>query len=471
MYDSSDTILAVSSAAGAGRAIVRISGARTFEVCGRIFKGAVSQWGSGLFSGSVAIEDGFSVDGRLYVFVGPRSYTCEDVAELHVDTNPAVVEVLVGGLLGMGLRMAGPGEFTARSYLNGKIDLAQAEAVNEVVSSSNRYQLAAAEKLLGGQLSESAEAIRSAVMDCLSLIEAGLDFSGEDIEFITGQEVLARLCEIRKQLEDLLAGGIGYESVVDMPSVGVAGSPNAGKSSLVNTLLGEDRSIVSGERKTTRDVLTGVATLAHCRCVLFDCAGLIVEPAGVLDELAQEAAIEALRKSSVVVFCVDISKDDWGEDFAVRRMVDSGSVIMVATKSDLVCGDAAACRLAELEGLFGASFLPISVVGGRGIDVIREAIDGRLVKFSQQAKLPFSEDFSGFVALTARHRQAVSEAIEHLTEAVDQFAGDKLGAACEVTAMMLRAAYQCLSSIEQPGCVEIDEEILGRIFGSFCIGK
>jgi tRNA modification GTPase len=467
MYDLNDTIVAVSSPSMGARTIVRTSGDRTIEVCEAIFRGAVLKGTGGVFADSIAVDEELRIDAVLYLFRAPHSYTGEDIAEIHICTNSAVVEALMGDLLGQGLRMAGPGEFTARAYLNGKIDLSQAEAVNEIVISSNTYQLAAAQKLLGGRLSQSTEEIRSAIMDCLTLIEAGLDFSEEDIEFISGQQTLERLDRIKKQLQELLAGSIGYESVIDLPAVGIAGAPNAGKSSLVNMLLGTERSIVSYERKTTRDVLTGVLELEHCRCVLFDCAGLLSEPEGILDELAQTAAIEALRNSSVVVLCVDLSKNDWAEDVAVRKWIAARTVIPVATKSDLLGENALAGRLGELKDMFAVEFLPISTADGSGIESLREAIDRELAKPAQRGALPFSEPTASHVALTARHRQAVAQAIGNIGEAIDGF--DRSSA--EVTAMMLRATYQALCAIEQAQCVDVDEQILDSIFGRFCIGK
>lgn len=467
MYDVNDTIVAVSSPAGGTRAIVRIAGAETLGVCRRIFDGAISPDLSGVFPGAIAVDEQLRIDAQLYLFRSPHSYTGDDIAEIHICANSSVVEALLGELLGGGLRMAGPGEFTARAYLNGKIDLSQAEAVNEIVNSSNTFQLAAAEKLLSGRLSESAEQIRSAIIDCLSLLEAGLDFSEEDIEFISAPEVVERLAGIKNQLEDLLAGSIGYESVIDLPAVGIAGAPNAGKSSLVNALLGTERSIVSHERKTTRDVLTGVLQLADSRCVLFDCAGLLVEPEGVLDELAQEAAIEALRNSAVVVLCVDLSKDDWAEDIAIRKWIDANIVIPVATKSDLLADDALAERLSRLAGLFGVDFLPISVENASPVEALQKQIDRELAATMQRKAMPFSEGPASHVALTARHRTAVKEAIESIEGAVEGY--DKDGP--EIAAMMLRAAHQAISAIEQPQCIDIDEQILERIFSSFCIGK
>jgi tRNA modification GTPase len=490
MYDLNDTIVAISSPTSEARVIVRITGPDTITVCRQIFHPhaaleAATQWGclmrrgeNAVLSGHLAIDGELRVDAQLYLFFAPRSYTADHVAEIHICTNSSVTEVLMGNLLGGGLRVAGPGEFTARAYLNGKIDLAQAEAVNEIVVSSNAFQLAAAERLLSGRLAESTERVRSEMMDCLSLIEAGLDFSGEDIEFMSRQEAVQRLTEIREALEQLLSGNIRYESVIDLPAVGIAGAPNAGKSSLLNELLGADRSIVSARRKTTRDVLTGLLTLAHCRCVLFDCAGLTPEPRSILDELAHEAAIEALRNSSVVIFCVDISKADWSEDLDARSwMLDArgasrikhreSSVIPVATKSDSLSDGTLAKRLTELDGLFATEFLTISARTGLGIGLLRETIDRGIVELALgSAGGPFLETAQKAVTVTARHSQVVSEAIESVNESINELkAGND-----EVAAMMLRAAYQGICDIESAD-QRVDEQVLEKIFSRFCIGK
>jgi len=469
MYDLSDTIVVVSSPAAGQRAIVRITGPDTIDTCEKIFSPPIPKETSALIAGSIAIDHELRIDAKLYLFLSPHSYTGDDVAEIHIHTSASVVEALMGDLLGRGLRMAGPGEFTARAYLNGKIDLAQAEAVNEVVMSSNKFQLDAAEKLLSGRLAETTAKVRSAMMDCLSLIEAGMDFSGEDIEFITRPEAVRALAEIKGELEQLLSASISYESVIDLPAVGIAGAPNAGKSSLLNKLLGKPRSIVSHRRKTTRDVLTGLLTLAHCRCVLFDCAGLTRAPNNILDELAQQAAIEALRNSSVVVFCVDISKPDWSEDTAIRKLTEPEVLIPVAAKSDLLSEKVLAKRLAELNELFAAEFLPISAETGAGIELLRDTIDRKIIELAlgsgmRDARYEIRDTRYG-LALTARHRQAVTDAIENVGESINELkAGND-----EVTAMMLRAAYQAISDIESAG--RIDDEILERIFSHFCIGK
>ncbi|MHC4643477.1 MAG: GTPase, partial [Planctomycetota bacterium] len=239
---------------------------------------------------------------------------------------------------------------------------------------------------------------------------------------------------------------------------------------LLNKLLGKERSIVSEVRKTTRDVLTGVLTLAHCRCLLFDCAGLISEPDGILDDLAQQAAIEALRNSSVVIFCVDVAKADWHEDVLIRTLVEPRVLIPVATKSDLLSEEMLAKRVGELNGLFGADFLATSVEIGSDIELLRKTIDRKIVELTVGAGSgrQVAEQISS-VALTTRHKQVVTEAIENVMEATNEFKGGNN----EIGAMMLQSAYQGLYDIESAtgGADRADEEILERIFSRFCIGK
>ncbi len=462
MYRLDDTIIAVSSPTSDNHVIVRMAGPSTVDVLCRIFSPPTRKDKTGLVHGSIAIDGELRIDAKLYLFSAPHSYTGEDVAEIHIFTNAGVIETLMSKLLGEGLRLAGPGEFTARAYLNGRMDLSQAEAVNEIVVSSNRFQLAAAEKLLGGRLAQTTAEGCEQLTDCLSLIEAGLDFSGEDIEFITREQAAERLQAVKGQLEHLLSGSISYESVIDLPAVGIAGAPNAGKSSLLNKLLGTQRSIVSEQLKTTRDILTGLLSLPHCRCVIFDCAGLMQHPNNVLDELAQQAATESLQKALVVMFCVDVSKDDLSEDIAIRKLIEPQVLVPVATKCDLLSEDKLAGRLAELSDLFGADFLTASVINGAGLEPLRRIIDKEITATtSGPAEAAASQDG---VALTARHRQAVTEAIENIGESISLL---KSGSD-EVAAMMLRTANQALSDIEQQ---HIDERILDRIFGRFCIGK
>jgi len=464
MYELNDTIAAISSPAGTHRVILRLSGCQAIQIAKAIFLSHLDWQNAGSYTGQFFIDPQLSIEGKLYLFLSPASYTGEDLVEIHIYSNNAVTETLLSNILNAGARLAGPGEFTARAYLNGKIDLTQAEAVNEIIFSSNQLQLGAAEKLLAGKLTQTTEEIKTQILDCLGNLEAGLDFSTEDIEFITTAQAVEILTSLKEKAEYLIQSSISCQVVIDLPSIGAAGTVNAGKSSLTNILLGCERSIVSEKQKTTRDVLEGLLELDHSRCIFFDCAGLIEDPQTVIDQLTQQAAVEALRHAMIVLFCVDISKPDWNEDINLLKLVDYREIIFVAAKADLLDNEKLHTKLNELQQFFGHSFLPVSSKTKAGIKELLTKIDSRLISKTSDKHPAFSESAAGAVALTARHKKSVAEAVENLTDAINQLkAGND-----EIATMMLRSAYQNLSQIEQQ---DIDEKILSNIFGNFCIGK
>jgi len=467
MYELNDTIIAVSSPSSSQSVIIRITGPDTINQCQKIFSPAFENNKPGIYNGSVTIDNHLQLEAVLYLFLSPHSYTGQDLAEIHMFTNTSATNTMIRNMLSKGLRTANPGEFTARAYLNGKIDLAQAEAVNEIIASSNQFQLNAAQRLLAGHLAKTTSKIREKLLNYLSLLEASLDFSTEDIEFITRLQAVDTLNEIKKQLQNLLSDNISYETVIDLPSVGIAGAPNAGKSTLLNKLLGRQRSIVSKHQKTTRDVLSGQLTLSHCQCVLFDCAGLTLNTENILDELAQQAAIEALNNSLITIFCVDIAKQNFQKDLKIKELINKKNIIAVATKTDLLNAKQLDTTLKQLNKTFGSDFLPISVHTDSNIGSLCKIIDERLIKLTTIAKgSTFAEipDSGHSIALTNRHKQAVTDAIENITDATAELTNQNE----EVTAMLVRSAYQNLSDIEHE---HIDDKILENIFTHFCIGK
>jgi len=502
MYETNHTIVALSSPPvspdssgsrepGVGsEALVRISGPETFSILESIFQGDIGEAGSSegrgeaslverksrIYLGKLRIEEQLEIDAKVYAFAGPNSYNGDDLVELHILTNPSVVEEVIRRVKAAGARGAGPGEFTARAYLNGKMDLTQAEAVAEVVASSNKFQLAAAEKLLGGKLSQTVRQLRAELLEVMSLIEAGLDFAEEDMEFISKAEAARAIDKTRLRLEALLANRIQYEEMVELPPVAIAGATNAGKSRLLNALLGGERSIVSASRDTTRDILTGVLKLEKYDCLLFDCAGLKRNSNNILDELAQAAAMEAIRTACLVVLCIDVAKknynkpspsDELGEDEEIIEMIrpslkklgEQSQVLTVATKCDLLDEAQLEKKMARLEKMVGDKLIKTSAKTGEGIESLRGLIDKALSKLR-----PGGSESEGQFAVMERHKQVVSEALDSTCQAIEEL---KLNNE-EVAAMLLRAAYQALGPIETE---RVEEAILEQIFSRFCIGK
>ncbi|HSV26922.1 MAG TPA: GTPase, partial [Sedimentisphaerales bacterium] len=378
---------------------------------------------------------------------GPASYTGDDVAELHLTTNQAVAALVLQKAVEAGARLAGPGEFTARAYFNGKLDLAQAEAVAEIIAAGNRTHLAAAERLLEGRLSAAVADIRSEMLELMSLIEAGLDFSEEGIDFITSECAAARMRKLADSLHELLAGSIRCEAMLDMPAVAICGPANAGKSSLLNALLGRERAIVSDQPATTRDVLKDVLRLDGIDCVIFDCAGLSDEPHGIIDKLAQAAARKAVASAAIVILCLDGARDDHSREERLFSMVYPAETIRVVTKSDLASDgrklpDAACATSART---------------GDGIEQLRQLVAARL-------KTRKALENSSQAALTLRHATSVRSAIDDLARALQEIVQGSM----ETASMFLRSAWNSLAPIESE---PIDDAILGQIFSRFCIGK
>lgn len=464
MYDINDTICAISTAAvpigAVAKSIIRVSGADAFNVLNGLFVSCEAIGNRAVTTGKIIPTTGIEVDVAVYSFRSPNSYTGEDLVELHFFAAAVVVELTLAKI-SKSIRLAGPGEFTLRAYLNGRIDLSQAEAVAEIVSGSNAFQLQAAQKLLAGKLADTAAGLRKEILDILSLIEAGMDFSGEDIEFVTTEKAIETVTRIRQGLEDILSGSIRCEEMIDLPSIGLAGASNAGKSSLLNALLGKERSIVSHKQATTRDVLTGILELERSRAMLFDCAGLGLEAstAGLIDQLGRQAAIEAINSANLVLLCVDLERDDYAEDLEVKRLIKHKDFLLIGTKADLLDHNQLKEKTLRMSELFNKDLLATSAANHKGIEQLRGLIEKNIVQL-----MTGSTEAADKIAINQRHRQTVQESIENLTQAIPELAEGN----DEVASMLLRLACEQLGGIEKE---DIDEAVLERIFKNFCIGK
>lgn len=465
-----DTIVAISTAAGkAARGIVRVSGANAVPIAEKIFSvrggrsvGAVG--GHRRVSGWLEIEPGCpGVPAAVYVFRAPRSYTRQDLVEFHMPGSPAIASMLLDRLLSEGARAALPGEFTARAFVSGRMDLTEAEGVASVIGARTDAQLAAANRVSGGAISRWVEGLQERLTDLLSLVEADIDFSEEGVEFISAGELAKRVWELRGDLAGLVRSSISAEQLNVLPSVVLVGPPNAGKSSLLNALTGVDRAICSPLPGTTRDMLSAPLELRRSEALLVDVAGL-AEPVSSLDKQAHELARRVASEADVLVFVIDVSEDPVEPRFELLDLPAGADdrMIVAANKVDLLHRVEESVRCEQLREMSGEVIWPVSARTGTGLDDLRGAIESRLDR-------PSVDRGRELLALNARHRRAIAEADEALERATHTCeAQPDLLQVVELLACDLREASDQLGLIT--GAVHA-EDVLSRIFGRFCIGK
>ncbi len=468
MYDRvQDTIVAVSSPPGASaRGILRLSGSRAVELAGGLFRphegpSLSDAPGHTRLFGSLSIEAGATLPAEAYVFREPASYTRQDVVELHTVGSPAILAVLSDRLVAAGARPAEPGEFTARAFLAGAMDLTCVEGVAAVIHAHSDAQLRAARSLLEGRLGRIAAGFRERLSELSASLEAAIDFADEPIDAPPGEDAAAVLEGVERELRQLLGEAIDAERLDARPRVVLTGPPNVGKSSLLNRLTGQDRAIPSDRAGTTRDVLTAVLALPGGEVVLCDTAGLGEDgtPEDEPARLARQAALACAASADLVVRVADISERPLEALAAMGPTPAGARVLTLLNKSDrMPCGAERDALCARAGGA-----LAVSARTGEGLATLRARLDAVLFREGAEGEARDGP------ALYARHRHALADALDAVCRARRAIGPDRAEIRhVELVALEVREALRSLSLLL--GDVST-EDILGRIFARFCIGK
>ena len=460
-----DTIAAVSTPPGEGGiGIVRLSGKEAISIVDRIFVSPAGKLPSGVRSHSVIygfIKDPDTSEKIDEVIVtvmrAPRTYTREDVVEINCHGGMLPLRRILGSVISQGSRPAEPGEFTRRAFLNGRVDLSQAEAVIDVIKARTEQAERMAIQQLEGRLSAEITALRDSVAESCALVEAYIDFPEEEVElpdsagFISSmQDILDRLSALSRSFEE---GRLFREGA----AMAIVGKPNVGKSSLLNTLLKKDRAIVTDLPGTTRDIIEEGLNIDGIPVRIMDTAGIreahdLVEAEGIRRSLA------AIEGADIILAVYDASRVLDRADRQIIGKVNNKKTISVINKWDISNGDFDA----EDNGLNIYPTVKISALRGEGIDVLKDTIVAALL--SNKA-MPGQDSAADILITNVRHKQLVDGAFASLWQARGTF---EKGEPLEVTALFLREALNSLGEII--GVVTTDD-ILNKIFSEFCIGK
>jgi tRNA modification GTPase len=450
-YIKGETIAAIATPPGEGAvAIVRISGNEALSVADKIFSGPIHSYASHTAHfGKIIDSEGKKIDEvLLLVMKAPRSYTGEDTVEIQCHGGSLVTRLVLNEALKAGARMANPGEFTFKSFMNGKLDLPQAEAVQQLIGSKNRLALQAATEQLEGRLSHKIRGYQKTIFDLAAIFEAWVDFPEEGLEFASVEEVIEELIDVKKKMHNLCATFHEGKMLHEGLSLCLVGLPNVGKSSLMNALLGSDRAIVTPIAGTTRDLIEETLKLGRLHFKLIDTAGIRES-----DDLIEKEGIRrskiAFSRADLILYILDATTGITPDDLALIDDFPPEKTIAIWNKIDL--------SSSPLPFLPFSHSHSLSAKTGEGIDALKETID-KMVWHEG----PNKEE----VLLTsARHEEALRKAISAVDTVI---AGLQQGISPEFLSSDIRQILVELGTIIG---TNITEDILSALFSKFCVGK
>ncbi|TYP57407.1 tRNA uridine-5-carboxymethylaminomethyl(34) synthesis GTPase MnmE [Thermosediminibacter litoriperuensis] len=462
MNTTGDTIAAISTPLGEGGiGIIRISGEDSFRIAGEIFRPKKNIDPSEMkprtmYLGSIVDpSSGEIIDEVLLVkYRAPFTYTRENMVEINCHGGFTVQHRILEVVLSRGARVAEPGEFTKRAFLNGRIDLSQAEAVIDIIRAKTDRALKVAVNQLKGGLSDRIREVRQKILRIIAHIEAGIDFPEEDIPEADPDTIRGEIRGIRVELEELLKKAQAGKIMREGLSTVILGRPNVGKSSLLNSLLRERRAIVTDIPGTTRDIIEEYLNINGIPVRIVDTAG-IRETRDAVEKIGVERALETLKDAELVLLMFDASEELKKEDREIMELVKDKFVIVVINKSDLP----EKLNADEVKSAFpGKPVIRVSALQEKGIEELKEAI----YRAVTEEIGPVDE---GVIVTRARHSQAVKNAVEALERTESALSA---GIPMEMVAMEVREAWEQLGEITGD---TVREDVVNAIFENFCIGK
>jgi len=447
-----DTIVAVATPAGRGGiGVVRLSGPEACAIAAPMLRMKQRpEAGRAVFVELVEPATGQRIDEAVVTyFAKPHSYTTDDVVEISAHGSPVVLRHIVELASAAGARMAEPGEFTMRAFLNGRLDLTQAEAVRDLIESQTLYQAKVAAQQLQGALSKRLQPVKKQLVELIAVMEAGIDFAEDDVAVLPAREIVARVAQIKTPLEQLRASFAYGKIVHEGLTLAIVGRPNVGKSSLFNRLVERERAIVTATPGTTRDLVTETVALGGIPLKLIDTAG-IRHSTDEAESIGIRKSYEALSEADMVLIVLDSSRDLSGEDHELVDACSGRRAVAVANKADL-----APAREFAVNGM---KVYKTSAVTGKGIDILRQEI------LSQISGHSGGEQETGFLT-NIRHQRLVEESLVSL-QAASQAAERKIP-----HEMIMLDLYGALRPLDAITGETTTDDILNLIFSSFCIGK
>ncbi|WP_213818624.1 tRNA uridine-5-carboxymethylaminomethyl(34) synthesis GTPase MnmE [Garciella nitratireducens] len=461
MYEG-DTIAAISTAPGeAGIGIVRMSGSEAFEITQKIFQSSSGKSFSELRNRG--IHHGFIIDPKTHekmdeVLVSkmkaPHTYTTEDVVEVNCHGGMIAVRRILELLLRNGARLAEPGEFTKRAFLNGRVDLSQAEAVIDLIRAKTDKGMDIALEQLEGSLSHKVQEMRESIIHMLAHIEASIDYPEYDIEEVTYDTLLKDAKQIKEKIEKLLETSDTGKILREGLNTVIIGKPNVGKSSLLNALVKEGRAIVTDVPGTTRDIIEEYINIRGVPLKIIDTAG-IRETEDVVEKIGVDKSRELIEKSDLILFLLDVSKELSKEDELLIDLVQNKKAIILFNKIDLD----PKVSIEKLKDKFPKkSIIEISALKGEGV----ERLQNEIVQMVYGGQVSIEKD--GLVS-NVRHKNLLEKALNSITITIDTI---QQGLPLELISVDLKDCWDYLGQVTGD---TVSEDIIDQIFSNFCIGK